>query len=84
MKSSEYALGLRLAYSQYTDFNFYDSHPNSSYMSSRYQNLRGLTIDEVVSYSFKLNWFKINAQAGFAISVGSASVKRSNTHNWDT
>lgn len=82
MMRSDLAFGLRLAYSGYTDFRFYGNHPNTSDIKSNYENLRALTADPVVSYSYNLKRFKLNAQAGWVIPLGFASVQQTNTYHY--
>jgi hypothetical protein len=77
---SEYGLGLRLAYSQYSDFNFYGTHPFTASIKSSYKSLRGLTADPVISAGYNLYGVNINAQVGLAIPLIAPSVERTNTH----
>lgn len=79
-KRSEYALGIRIAYSKYRNINFYNSHPNSNYIKSKYENLQGLSADPAISYSYLLKGFKFNAQAGLAIPIGLGSINRTDSH----
>lgn len=76
---SEYGVGIRLAYSHYTDFDFYDTHPYNSARKSSYENLKGLTADPVVSYSYNLYGIKLNAQVGLAVPVFTSSANRIDT-----
>lgn len=80
---SEVAFGVRLAYSQYMDFDFYGNHPNTSSMKSSFENLSGFSLDPVASYSHKLKGFKLNAQVGWAIPVSFGSVTKSTLHTSD-
>lgn len=80
IKRSEYAMGLRIAYSEYTDISFYSNHPNSSYTRSSYNNLKGFSVDPVISYSYILNGFKLNAQAGLAVPGDLGSTSRIDSH----
>ncbi|MBF8965657.1 hypothetical protein I0P70_20565 [Pontibacter sp. FD36] len=78
MAKSEYGLGLRFTYSQYTDFNFYDTYSISK--KSSYKNLTGLTADPVISAGYTLYGVNINAQLGVAIPLIAPSVERTDTH----
>ncbi|SIT92548.1 hypothetical protein [Pontibacter indicus] len=80
LTKSEYGLGLRLTYAQYTDFNFRNTHPNASATQSNYQNLRGLTADPAISAGYTLYGVNINAQIGVAIPLFAPSVERTDTH----
>ena len=80
VSKSEYGLGLRLNYSQYTDFNFYGTHINSIARKSSYKNLRGLTADPAISAGYNLYGVNINAQVGVAIPLIAPSVERTDTH----
>ncbi len=75
-----YALGLRFAYSQFTHFGFQSTHPNTSYIKSNYINLKGLTADPVLSYSYIVNGFHINAQVGLSVPLVAHSAARTDTH----
>lgn len=50
-------------------------------MKSSYENLKGFTVDPVVSYSYKLKGLKLNAQAGWAIPIGFASVRKVDSYD---
>jgi hypothetical protein len=78
LSEGEYGLGLRFMYSQYTDFSFYDTY--SSSIQSRYKNLRGLTVDPVISAGYTLYGVNINAQVGVAIPLLAPSVERADIH----
>ena len=82
IRRSELALGLRLAYSQYTNFRFYSNHPNMSYIKCSYENPGGLTVDPVASYSYVLKGFKLNAQVGWAIPLSFSSVQQTSTDDY--
>ena len=76
----EYAIGLRLNYSNYSDLNFFNSHPNLRYIRTTYQNLHGLSADPAVSFSYNLNKIRFNAQAGLAFPLSSSSALKTDTH----
>lgn len=78
--NSDYAIGLRFTYSNYTDFRFFDDHPNLNYIKSSYKNLHGLSADPVMSYSYNLKKIKINAQAGLAFPITKPSITQIDTH----
>ena len=81
IKRIEYTVGLRIAYSKYMDIIFSDSPlPNTITMKSRYENLQGLSVDPVISYSYNLNGFKLNAQAGLAVPITLGSTSRTDSH----
>lgn len=80
---SEFAFGLRLNYSQYTDFSFYSNHPYSLGLKSQYDNVRGLSADPVASYSYVFKSFKLNAQAGWAFPLSRASVQKTDRYDFD-
>lgn len=78
VSQSEYGLGLRLTYSQYMDFSFYDTY--SPFTRSSYKNLGGLTADPAISAGYHLYGVSINAQVGVAIPLIAPSVERTDTH----
>lgn len=77
----ELAFGIRVAYSKYSDFGFYSSHPNTRYITKRYEGLEGMSADPAVSYSYLWKGFKLNAQVGGAIPVFFPSTKFITTHS---
>ena len=80
LAKSEYGLGLRVSYAQYTDFNFRSTYPNASARQSSYQNLRGLTADPAISAGYTLHGVNVNAQVGVALPLMAPSVRRTDTH----
>lgn len=81
MRLGEIALGIRVAYSKYSDFVYYSDHPNTYYITYRYVDLEGVSVDPVVSYSCYI-WkgLKLNAQAGVAIPLYSPPASFITTH----
>lgn len=77
---SDFAVGIRISYSVYTDFRFSSTDPNAKYIKSRYENLKGISADPVISYSYKLKRIKLNAQAGFAFPLTKNSATRVTEH----
>lgn len=80
MLKSNYGIGLRLTYSEYTDFIFYDT--NNTSVKSRYENLRGLTADPAISGGYNLYGFSINAQLGAAFPLFNMLIDRTDTHTY--
>ncbi|MCX2741285.1 hypothetical protein [Pontibacter anaerobius] len=78
VSESEYGLGLRFTYSQYTDFSFYDTYSSST--KSSYKSLRGLTADPEISAGYNLYGVIIQAQVGVAIPLLAPLVERTDTH----
>ena len=80
----EKAIAIRLSYSKYTNLEFWDTHPNSAYIKSRYENLWGINVDPVISYSYTPNKLKLNVQAGFSYPLSSVTVTHIDTHTFPT
>lgn len=78
VSESEYGLGIRFTYTQYTDFSFYDTYFSST--KSSYKKLRGLTADPAISAGYTLYGININAQLGVAIPLLAPSAERTDTH----
>lgn len=74
-------LALRLAYSKYKDLQFWDA-PELYNTKSRYEKLRGVTIDPVISHSCHIKRFKINIQAGVSYPLSSAAVDQIDTYTF--
>jgi hypothetical protein len=77
----QYGIAGRLSYSTYTDILFYDTHPNSAYIKSRYENLKGLTIEPAFCYGYNIKKVFVNAQAGLAVPLGRPTVTKIDTHS---
>ena len=75
---TEYAVGVRLNYSKYGQFNSFE--PNASSAISEYQNVKGLSMDPVVSFSYNLGKVKLNSQIGLAVPLGGPSVNVIDTY----
>lgn len=82
-KKHETTVAVRVAYSKYTDLQFWDTGgPYPSNIKSSYENFQGITIDPAISYSYLLNKFKINIQAGISSCLGPIEVKQINTQTF--
>lgn len=75
----ETALGLRLAYTRFTNFEFYDIDPDfgTIYLKNKYLNLDGITADPVVNYIRKFGKLKLGLQAGFSVPLYKDKVNQS-------
>lgn len=82
IRKHEITAALRLAYSKYTDLQFWSTHPNSSHIRSRFENLWGITAEPAASYSYIFNKLKFNVQAGLAIPLLSVPVTKIDTHTF--
>lgn len=60
----ELVFGVRLAYSRYLDFTYYDAYQRG--LSYQYENLQGITLEPVISYGYRWKGFKAAIQGGFA------------------
>jgi hypothetical protein len=76
----EYGVAGRLSYSKYTDIQFYSTHPNSSYIKSNYENLKGVTLEPAFCFGYNFKKVFINVQTGLAIPVSKAHVTKTATH----
>lgn len=59
----EIVFGVRLAYSRYLDFTYYEAQP----YQYRYENLQGITLEPAISYAYRWKRFKAAMQGGFAV-----------------
>ena len=75
---TEYAVGLRLNYSKYGEFNTFE--PRESSALSHYQNVKGLSADPVVSFGYNLGRVKLNVQAGVAIPIRTSTANVIDTY----
>ena len=75
----ESALGLRLAYTRFTNFEFYDvdSDFGTIYLKNKFLNLNGITADPVVNYIRKFGKLKLGLQAGFSVPLYKVKVNQS-------
>ncbi|MBC6609670.1 hypothetical protein H8B15_01970 [Hymenobacter sp. BT507] len=80
----ELVFGLRLAYSRYLDFSYYDDHPNSRAYQYRYEQLQGVTLEPAVSYGYHWKRFKLTAQGGIAAPVFVPQARLHTTQRTDT
>lgn len=53
----EFGVAGRLSYSKYKDIQFYDTHPNVSYIKSKYENLKGVNVEPAFCLGYKLKKF---------------------------
>lgn len=74
-KTGRYELvyALRLAYSNYNNYLFYEMNQDNK---TRYKNVWGLTIDPVLSYGYVWREFKFNVQAGLSFPLTGVPVKQ--------
>lgn len=61
----EATAALRVSYSKYPDFVYWDNDNNQSH--HRYKGFWGMTADPVISYSYLFKQFKCNVQAGASL-----------------
>lgn len=78
----EYSIAGRVSYSKYNNILFYDTHPNVSYIKSRYENLKGITIEPAFCLGYKVKNVFINVQTGLAIPISKSKVTKIDTHTF--
>ncbi|WP_187262969.1 hypothetical protein [Pontibacter beigongshangensis] len=76
----EYGVGLRLVYSNYNYFRFYNRHRSNDFEQRQYIGLRGLTAEPGMNITFNLpKRLQVTCQYGLAIPLGTRPVKQTNT-----
>ncbi len=76
----EYGFGLRLVYSNYSYFRFYNRHRSNDLEQSQYIGLRGLTVEPGMNITFNLpKRLQVTCQYGLALPFGIRNVNQKNT-----
>ena len=82
-RSSDIIFGMRLAYSHYQDFAYYDNHPNVRYIRYRYEQVRVITLEPAVSYGYRWRGFKAAVQGGVALPLATSEANLVAVHTTD-
>lgn len=69
----------RVSYSIYSNVEFYDTHPNMDDVTSRYENLRMLSLEPAMFFGFVLKRVIIDTQIGFSFPINTGKVNQVNT-----
>lgn len=78
----EFGVAGRFAYSTYGDLQFYDTHPNSDYIKSRYDHLKGVTFEPAFCFGYKIRELYLNLQTGLAFPLKDVTVIQTDTHTF--
>lgn len=83
-KSEKYetAVAARFSGSKYSQMQFYNTHPYSQGIKSKYDNLQGLTFEPAVCFAYQVKKIFVNFQLGAAIPLTKITVTQIDTHSF--
>lgn len=78
-KEIEYGVAGRLSYSKYSNMKFYDTHPNMSDVTRRYEELKILSLEPALFFGFEIKKIVIDTQIGLVLPLNTGKFNQINS-----